>query len=103
MTSLPTTAYLLFGIPSQDNKLKLPKRVESDRLAIRNGKVKENPAWQVRHRLENNMRIRFLSAEEETKLGAAIEAARPERNAELELALNTGLRMSEEYRHDSPK
>jgi len=68
------------------------------RLAIRNGKVKENPARQVRHRLENNARIRFLSAEEETKLRAAIEAACPERISELELALNTGLRMSEQYR-----
>jgi integrase len=68
------------------------------RLAIRNGKVKENPARQVRHRLENNARIRFLSTEEEKKLRAAIEAACPERIAELELGLNTGLRMSEQYR-----
>jgi integrase len=68
------------------------------RLAIRNGKVKENPARQVRHRLENNARIRFLSPEEETKLRAAMEAACPERIAELELALNTGLRRSEQYR-----
>jgi site-specific recombinase XerD len=68
------------------------------RLAIRNGKVKENPARLVRHRLENNARIRFLSPEEETKLRAAIEAACPERIAELELALHTGLRMSEQYR-----
>jgi integrase len=68
------------------------------RLAIRNGKVKENPARQVRHRLENNARIRFLSAEEETKLRSAIEAACPERIGELEIALNTGLRMSEQYR-----
>jgi site-specific recombinase XerD len=68
------------------------------RLAIRNGKVKENPARQVRHRLENNARIRFLSPEEETRLRAAIEAACPERIAELEVALNTGLRLSEQYR-----
>jgi integrase len=68
------------------------------RLAIRNGKVKENPARHVRHRLENNARIRFLSPEEEIKLRTAIKAACPERIAELELALNTGLRMSEQYR-----
>jgi site-specific recombinase XerD len=68
------------------------------RLAIRNGKVKENPARQVRHRLENNARIRFLSPEEETTLRTAIEAACPERIAELELALHTGMRMSEQYR-----
>jgi site-specific recombinase XerD len=68
------------------------------RLAIRNGKVKENPARAVRHRLENNARIRFLSPEEETKLRAAIEATCLERIAELELSLHTGLRMSEQYR-----
>ena len=67
------------------------------RLAIRNGKVKDNPARQVQHRVENNARIRFLSAEEEKKLRAAIEAMCPERMAELEVALNTGLRMSEPY------
>lgn len=67
------------------------------RLAIRNGKVKENPARQVRHRLENNARIRFLSPEEEVKLRDTIKAACPERIAELELALNTGLRLSEQY------
>ena len=60
--------------------------------------MKENPARQVRHRVENNVRIRFLSTEEEKKLRAVIEAACPERIAELELALNTGLRMSEQYR-----
>jgi site-specific recombinase XerD len=68
------------------------------RLAIRNGKVKENPARLVRHRLENNGRIRFLSHEEETQLRTTIEATCPERMAELTLALNTGLRMSEQYR-----
>jgi site-specific recombinase XerD len=67
------------------------------RLAIRNGKSKENPARLVRHRLENNARIRFLLPEEETKLRTAIEAACPERIAELELALNTGIRLSEQY------
>ena len=68
------------------------------RLAIRNGKIKENPARLVRHRLEDNARIRFLSPEEETKLRKAIESLSPERIAELELALNTGIRLSEQYR-----
>jgi integrase len=68
------------------------------RLAIRNVKVKENPARLVQHRLENNARIRFLSPEEEPKLRAAIEAAGPERIAELDLSLNTGMRLSEQYR-----
>ena len=67
------------------------------RLAIRNGKVKENPARLVPHRLEDNARIRFLSAAEETALRGAIEAKRPERLPEFALALNTGLRLSEQY------
>jgi site-specific recombinase XerD len=68
------------------------------RLAIRNGKVKENPARMVLHRLEDNARIRFLSPEEEIQLRKSIEAACPERIAELELSLNTGIRVSEQYR-----
>jgi len=67
------------------------------RLAIRNGKVKENPARLVSHRLEDNARIRFLSVEEEIALRKAIEARCPERMPEFELALNTGLRLSEQY------
>jgi site-specific recombinase XerD len=68
------------------------------RLAIRNGKIKENPARLVRHRLEDNARIRFLSPDEEAKLRISIKAECPERIAELELALNTGIRLSEQYR-----
>jgi site-specific recombinase XerD len=67
------------------------------RLAIRNGKVKENPARLVPHRLEDNARIRFLSADEETALRKAIQTRCPERMSEFELALNTGLRLSEQY------
>ncbi len=67
------------------------------RLAIRNGKVKENPARQVSHRLEDNARIRFLSPEEETCLRAAIEAKYAEHLPDLILSLNTGLRLSEQY------
>jgi site-specific recombinase XerD len=67
------------------------------RLAIRNGKIKENPARLVRHRLEDNARIRFLSTDEETALRKAIESECPERISEFVLALNTGLRLSEQY------
>ncbi|HLW82618.1 MAG TPA: site-specific integrase [Candidatus Acidoferrales bacterium] len=67
------------------------------RLAIRNGKLKENPARLVRHRLENNARTRFLSEKEETALREVISEKCPERIAELDLALNTGLRLSEQY------
>jgi site-specific recombinase XerD len=67
------------------------------RLAIRNGRVKDNPARLVRHRLEDNGRIRFLSADEETALRKSIEVKCPEHLPELVPALNTGLRLSEQY------
>lgn len=67
------------------------------RLATRNGKVKENPARLVQHRLENNGRIRFLSADEEAVLRKAIEAKCPQQLPEFVLALHTGLRQSEQY------
>jgi site-specific recombinase XerD len=67
------------------------------RLAIRSGKVKENPARLVKHRLEDNARIRFLSDDEEIALRKAIEAQCPEHLPELGLALHTGLRVSEQY------
>jgi integrase len=67
------------------------------RLAIRSGKVKENPARVVRHRAENNGRIRFLSREEEARLRAAIRELFPEHLPEFVLAMHTGLRLSEQY------
>jgi site-specific recombinase XerD len=68
------------------------------RLAIRNGKAKENPARLVAHRTENNTRIRFLSAEEEQSLKKAIETICVDRMPEFELALHTGIRLSEQYK-----
>ena len=67
------------------------------RLAMQNGKTKDNPARLVKHRLENNARIRFLSAEEETALREAIDKRCPEHLHEFDLALNRGMRVSEEY------
>jgi len=67
------------------------------RLGIESGKVKENPARLVKHRQENNARVRWLSAEEEVRLRAAVSAACPEHLPELDLALNTGLRLGELY------
>ncbi|HKN74219.1 MAG TPA: site-specific integrase [Candidatus Acidoferrum sp.] len=67
------------------------------RLAIRNGKVRENPARLVPHRLEDNARIRFLSFDEETSVRKAIGEKCPGHIAEFDLALNTGLRLSEQY------
>ena len=67
------------------------------RLAIRSGKVRENPARLVKHRLEDNARIRFLSDDEEKVLRKAIEARCPEHLPEFDLALHTGMRLSEQY------
>ncbi len=67
------------------------------RLAIRNGKVRENPARLVRQRPENNTRVRFLSREEEKRLHESIQQEFSEHLAEFDLALNTGLRLSEQY------
>jgi integrase len=51
----------------------------------------------VKHRQENNARVRWLSPEEEVRLRAAVSATCPEHVPELDLALNTGLRLSELY------
>jgi site-specific recombinase XerD len=67
------------------------------RLGIENGKAKENPAKLVKPRQVNNARTRWLAPEEEVRLRAVIEAACPEHMPELDLALNTGLRLSEMY------
>jgi site-specific recombinase XerD len=67
------------------------------RLAIESGKVRENPARLVKHRQENNARVRWLSPEEETRLRAVISEICPEHMPELDLALNTGLRLGEMY------
>jgi integrase len=68
------------------------------RLGIRAGKVKENPARLVQHKTENNGRVRFLSREEEEKLRKVIREKFPEREPELDLALHTGSRQSEQYK-----
>ena len=67
------------------------------RLGIDSGKVKGNPARLVKHRQENNARVRWLSAEEEVRLRAVLSATCSEHIPELDLALNTGLRLSELY------
>jgi site-specific recombinase XerD len=69
------------------------------RLAIRAGKVDRNPASGVRRMREDNSRVRFLTMDEETKL---LEAVRSNptwapHEAELTLALSTGLRRGDMY------
>ena len=67
------------------------------RLGIQNGKVKENPARLVKHRRENNARVRWLSPEEEVRLRAYLEATGPQFIPELDLALHTGMRLGEMF------
>ena len=67
------------------------------REALRNGKVNSNPARLVRQRHEDNARIRWLSEDEEKRLRAVVAERMPERLPELEIALGTGMRLSEQY------
>lgn len=67
------------------------------RLGIENGKCTQNPARFVRRLRENNERVRFLSDEEEKRLREAILSECPEHIDDLDVALNTGMRKSEQY------
>jgi len=67
------------------------------RLAIHSGKAGSNPARATRHRREDNSRVRYLGAEEETRLRKVIAEDWPEHAPELDLALNTGMRLGELY------
>lgn len=65
--------------------------------AITNGKIISNPARMVALRRESNSRIRFLSDEEEKRLREAARIAGLGAEAELDLALHTGMRRGEQY------
>jgi integrase len=67
------------------------------RLGTQNGKVKVNPARLVRQRKENNGRVRFLSTEEEQALRKVMFEKYLKDLPQLDLALHTGLRLSEQY------
>jgi site-specific recombinase XerD len=67
------------------------------RLAMRNGKARENPVRHVSRRRENNARTRFLDPEEERTLRTKIRALYPEREPEFDLALHTGMRRNEQW------
>lgn len=67
------------------------------RLGVVNGEIPANPVGSVGRKIENNTRERFLTAEEETRLRAAIREKSPEHEPEFDLALYTGMRASELY------
>lgn len=64
---------------------------------MENGKITHNPARLTRQRKENNARIRFLDSAEEVRLREVVTKKYPHHMPELELALNTGMRLSEQY------
>jgi len=82
------------------------------RLGIENGKVQSNPAKLLKHKREDNGRVRFLNqfspaktdvdylkphTDEETRLRAVIVAHYLGHMPEFEIALHTGMRPSEQY------
>jgi integrase len=68
------------------------------RLGEENGKISTNPARKLRMKKENNIRLRFFDPKEEERLRAVIRRDYPSREVDLDVALNTGVRMSEQYR-----
>ena len=67
------------------------------REGMKNGKVTVNPARQIERRKENNARERYLTEAEDHKMRAYIAEHRPERIAEYDIALHTGMRRGEQY------
>ncbi len=66
----------------------------------RNHKVHTNPARDVRHRRENNSRVRFLSRGDQGEYGRLNKVIReqyPEHLPEFLFALGTGLRLGSQY------
>lgn len=68
------------------------------RIAVRNGKLADNPIRKVARRREGSGRVRFLTDEQEKALREKIRELAPEREPELDLALHTGMRRNEQYR-----
>ncbi len=67
------------------------------REALRNGKVKGNPARLVQQKREGNGVIRWLTDAEEAALRPVLEQHYPKKIPELDIALGTGMRLSEQY------
>ncbi len=67
------------------------------RLAVQNGKAAVNPVRMVRRKREDNAKLRWLTAEEETRLRVVIEANYPDQWPAFALSLHTGMRRGEQY------
>lgn len=68
------------------------------RLGIENRKVTVNPARLVRRKRESVGRVRWLDANEESRLTAVIQDRFPSELPAFRLSLNSGMRRSEQYR-----
>jgi integrase len=66
-------------------------------LAMVNGDLKSNVARLVSARREDNARMRWLSHDEENRLRSAIEKLCPAQMAAFTVAVNTGMRKSEQF------
>lgn len=66
------------------------------KLAIADGKATRNPARLVPQRTEQNARIRFLTDEEDKRLRSRL-LDRPNCEPQLDIALHTGMRKSEQF------
>lgn len=66
-------------------------------LAMENGKAKSNPARALKRRREDNTKLRFLSQPEDKALRVEIAESWPWHLPEYLVALNTGMRPSEQY------
>lgn len=70
------------------------------RLGMENGKVNANPARFLKHKREDNGRIRFLdqhTPDEEVRMRSIIAARYASHMPEFDIALHTGMRPSEQY------
>ena len=66
-------------------------------LAIRNGKATVNPVRGTRHCKENNVRVRYLTDEEEENLFETLHGQPEDREAQVIVALHSAMRRSEQY------
>jgi integrase len=67
-------------------------------FAVRTGRLQLNPVARVKRFRENASRVRYLKPDEEVRLRLAILATCPGREAEVDLALYTGMRRGEQFK-----
>lgn len=67
------------------------------RVALENGKITQNPAAHLKRKAEHNDRIRFLSADEESRLSKALREGWPHYVHAFLISLHTGMRAGEQF------